>query len=83
MIGYIISAFLGDGNLAWFKHGKLRSKRKGYQNRLAVKDDEIISRICEYLNIWNIPYALKPYKVSEKYNIINDALYLNGIENSD
>ena len=83
MIGYIISAFLGDGNLAWFKHGKLRSKRKGYQNRLAVKDDEIISRICEYLNIWNIPYALKPYKVSEKYNIINNALYLNGIENSD
>ena len=77
MIGYIISTWLGDGQMRFFKHGVLRESSSISQDRLAVKDIEIIKRNCLYLDHFNIEYYLKPYKVSEKYNIIEDALYLN------
>lgn len=76
MIGYIISSFLGDGSLNWFKHGELREEKSHHQDRLAVKDTEIIDRICSYLDMLKINYKLVPYKVSEKYNISENALYI-------
>ncbi len=81
MIGYVISVFLGDGSMPYYKHGMLRTEPRGYQSRLAVKDIEIIERTCQYLDRLNISYTLRPFKVSTKYNIIEDAIYLN-LENS-
>lgn len=81
MIGYVISVFLGDSSMPYYKHGMLRTEPRGYQSRLAVKDIEIIERTCQYLDRLNISYTLRPFKVSTKYNIIEDAIYLN-LENS-
>ncbi len=75
-IGYIISSFLGDGSMSWFKHGDLREKQSNHTDRLAVKDTEIIKRIIHYLDNMNIKYDLRPFKISEKDNLYTDALYI-------
>lgn len=76
MIGYIISTWLGDGQMRFFKHGVLRDNPIASQDRLAVIDTEIIQRNCMYLDYFKQEYFLRPYKVSEKYNITENALYL-------
>lgn len=76
-IGYVIAVFLGDGHMGFYKHCRPVDS-PNYQCRLAVKDDEIIDRVKKYLNLLDINYTLHPFKVSEKYNLVKDAIYLNG-----
>lgn len=76
MIGYIVSAFLGDGSMGAFKNGELREKPVNHQNRLAVKDVEIIDRVKDYLDRFNVNYYVRPYLISPKYSLKNDAIYI-------
>lgn len=76
MIGYVISAFLGDGHMFFYKHCSPIDKN-GSQSRLAVKDIEILERVKSYLPYLGINYTTHPFKISPKENIFVDAIYLN------
>lgn len=77
MIGYVVSAFLGDGHMPFYKHCIPVDDTKNTQSRLAVKDREIIDRVCNYFKILDIEYKLHPFKISSKENKYEDAIYLN------
>ena len=62
----------GDGSL---KHYNRKSDGCDvFKFRIAVKDTEIIERCKKYLDDLDIPVYLKPYNVSKKYDIWNDAI---------
>lgn len=76
MIGYVISCFLGDGHMSFFKHCVPVKNPKGYNSRLAVKDVEILERIKSYLPYLEITYVTHPFEISHKEHLYIDALYL-------
>ena len=74
-IGYLIAMIKGDGSL---KHYNRKSDGCDvFKFRIAVKDTEIIERCKKYLDDLDIPVYLKPYNVSKKYDIWNDAIFAN------
>lgn len=74
-IGYLIAMIKGDGSL---KHYNRKSDGCDvFKFRIAVKDMEIIERCKQYLDDLDIPTYLKPFQVSKKYNIWNDAIFAN------
>lgn len=77
MIGYTVAAWLGDGHIAKFKHGVYYPEKKETQSRFAQKDMEIIYRMQSYLNAFDIEYHIRPFKISKKERLYNDAIYLD------
>jgi uncharacterized protein len=80
--GYIVSSFKGDGSIKKYSRmGSGLAQGHGpywmYKIRLAVKDTEIIDRAFEYCNNLGIILYKKPFKISEKYGIWEDALFAN------
>lgn len=74
-IGYLIAMIQGDGSLKHYNR-----KNDGcdvFKFRIAVKDIEIIERCKSYLDDLNIPVYLKPFKVSEKHNLWQNAIFSN------
>lgn len=77
MKGYVISAFLGDGHMFFYKHCNPVSNPINSQSRLAVKDVEILERVKTYLPFLDIEFTTYPFKISIIDNIYVDAIYLN------
>lgn len=74
-IGYLIAMILGDGSL---KHYQRKSDGCDvFKFRIAVKDIEIINRCKEYLDNLQIPVYIKPFKISKKHNLWQDAIFAN------
>lgn len=74
-IGYLIAMIQGDGSLKHYNR-----KNDGcdvFKFRIAVKDIEIINRCKQFLDDFNIPTYIKPFKVSTKYNLWQDAIFAN------
>ncbi|MBK5239836.1 LAGLIDADG family homing endonuclease [Clostridium sp.] len=73
-IGYFVSMWQGDGS-----YKKYIDKRgyKQFKIRLAVKDDEIISRMENIMKVLDIDYYLYDFKVSSKFNIIKPSIFAN------
>lgn len=83
MKGYIIAVYLGDGCMGHYKNGILLDEYRNHSCRLAVKDTEIIERVCSYLDHFNINYDLRPFKISSKDNVVTNAIYFHGKENAE
>lgn len=70
--GYFLSGFMGDGCAIE------NTEKDGYKRRFmrfAVKDTEMYERMKKYSEILGFKFTIIPYKISEKFNIITDALY--------
>lgn len=74
-IGYLVGILKGDGSIKSYKTKKW--KCSNYKTRLALKDDEALSRAKEYLDYLGFNTYLKPFKISTKYNISKDAIFSN------
>ena len=74
-IGYLIAMIKGDGSLKHYNR-----KDDGcdvFKFRIAVKDIEIINRCKKFLSDLHIPYYTKPYLVSKKHNLWQEAIFAN------
>lgn len=78
--GYFIAGFLGDGCAiqSYDKNGYLR-----HFMRFAVKDDEMIERMKQYADILGFTFNIRPFKISEKFNLIKDCLVIGRKEEYD
>ena len=73
-IGYLVGMLKGDGSL------KQYISKEGYnvfKFRLAVKDIEIINRVKSYLDDFNFDTYLKPFLVSKKESLYQQAIFSN------
>lgn len=70
--GYFLAGFLGDGCAIE------NIPQDGYTRRFmrfAVKDDEMFDRMKSYAGKLDFNFSIIPYKISERYDIMVDALY--------
>lgn len=74
-IGYITGIFKGDGSIK--NYTRRSDNAQVYKTRLAVKDKEIIQRTKKYLDDLDFNTYLKPFMVSKKYNLKEDAIFSN------
>lgn len=74
-IGYITGIFKGDGSIK--NYTRRSDNAQVYKTRLAVKDKEIIQRTKRYLDDLDFNTYLKPFMVSKKYNLKEDAIFSN------
>lgn len=51
--------------------------------RFAVKDDEMIERMKHYADILGFNFNIRPYKISEKFNLVKDCLTIGRKEEYD
>ena len=79
-IGYLVGMLKGDGSL---KHYINNEGYNAFKFRLAVKDIEIIERVKSFLKDLNIDYYLKPYEVSKKESLYQEAIFSNKEETFD
>lgn len=74
-IGYLVAMIKGDGSLKHYVR-----KKDGcdvFKFRIAVKDIEIINRCKKFLSDLDIPFYTKPFKISKKYNLWQEAIFAN------
>ena len=69
ILGYITGMTLGDGTLKDY-----RDKKQGVFFRIAVKDEEILERFGEYLDIFGIEHKTQNFQISKKENKWIDAI---------
>ena len=74
-IGYITGIFKGDGSIK--NYTRRSDNAQVYKTRLAVKDKEIIQRTKRYLDDLDFNTYLKPFMISKKYNLKEDAIFSN------
>ena len=77
--GYFLGMWLTDGshNAYEYDTGIM------YRMRLAVKDDEIISRMKEYCDFLNFDYTIRDFVISEKENLSKPAIFSSKQTNFD
>ena len=73
-IGYLVGMLKGDGSL---KHYISKEGYNVFKFRLAVKDIEIINRVKSYLDDFNFDTYLKPFLVSKKESLYQQAIFSN------
>lgn len=73
-IGYVLGMMQGDGS---YKHYIDKNGYDMYKVRLAVKDDEIITRTSKYMSDLGIEYYISDFEVSKKHKEIKPAIFAN------
>ena len=72
-LGYLIGCWLGDGSFKFYKKSN-KYNADTYACRFVVKDEEILGRMLEYMDLFNIYFYTSDFKISTKYNIITKAI---------
>lgn len=81
MIGYMVACWLGDGGFKKYTYERIKktgNKTKyidtQYSCRFVVKDDNIMNFFKKCLDYFEYEYTEYPFKISNKYNIIQNAV---------